>query len=162
MSCLRYRHVQDFRQKVSISSAERQPGACKASQAASSAQARCAIESKKLALRIAALAKEKKALQVVVLDMRKICSFTSFFVIASGTSLRQVNALRDTIEQDLAKDKIKSLSKPVAHDESGWAVLDYSDVVVHLFYKPMRAFYDLEHLWSEATRVRITKKASAS
>lgn len=95
--------------------------------------------------------------------MRQVCSFTSFFVIASGTSLRQVNALRDIIEQDLAKDRIKSLSRPQANDESGWAVLDYSDVVVHLFYKPMRSFYDLEHLWSEAKRVRVTtKKASGS
>lgn len=89
--------------------------------------------------------------------MRVVCSFCDYFVIASGTSLRQVNAVAEAIQEDLFKDKIKSLSRFKAQDESGWIVLDYSAVVAHIFYKPMREFYSLEHLWSDAKRVRITK-----
>jgi ribosome-associated protein len=68
-----------------------------------------------------------------------------------------VNALAQAIEEDLASDRIKSLSKVSANDESGWIVLDFSSVVAHIFYKPMREFYSLEHLWSDAKRVRIPR-----
>lgn len=115
------------------------------------------IEPKKLALRIAAVAKSKKAQDVIILDMRQVASFCDYFVILSGTSLRQINAIAKSIEEDLDKDRIKSLSKVCHHDESGWIVLDFSSVVAHVFYKPMREFYSLERLWSDARRVRITK-----
>jgi ribosome-associated protein len=117
------------------------------------------IETKKIALRIASVCKEKKAQKVILLDMRKVCGFCDYFVIASGTSLRQVNAIAQAIEEDLHKERIKSLSKVTPNDESGWIVLDYSSVVAHIFYKPMREFYSLERLWSDAKRVRITKTA---
>lgn len=90
--------------------------------------------------------------------MREISHFCDYFVIASGTSLRQVNAIAQAIEQDLEAYKIKSLSKVSAFDESGWAVLDFISVVAHIFYKPMREFYSLEHLWSDAKRVTLPKK----
>jgi ribosomal silencing factor RsfS len=77
------------------------------------------IEAKNIALRIAAIAKSKKAQEVIVLDMRAICTFCDYFVISSGTSLRQVNALAQAIEEDLACDRIKSLSKVSANDASG-------------------------------------------
>lgn len=92
--------------------------------------------------------------------MRLVCSFCDYFVIASGTSLRQTSAIAQAIEVELGKEKIKSLSKVSYNDESGWLVLDYSSVVAHIFYKPMREFYDLERLWSDAKRVRISKSAS--
>jgi ribosome-associated protein len=91
------------------------------------------------------------------MDMRAVCTFCDYFVIASGTSLRQTNAIAQDIQENLVKDKIKSLSKVGPNDESGWIVLDYSMVIAHIFYKPMREFYSLEHLWSDAKRVRITK-----
>jgi ribosome-associated protein len=91
------------------------------------------------------------------MDMRAVCTFCDYFVIASGTSLRQANAIAQAIQENLVKDKIKSLSKVGSNDESGWIVLDYSRVIAHIFYKPMREFYSLEHLWSDAKRVRITK-----
>jgi ribosome-associated protein len=116
------------------------------------------IDSKQLALRIAYIAKEKKAEDVLVLDLRKVATFCEYFVITSGTSLRQVNALSDSIQEALAEEKVKPLSKSASGDESGWVVLDYSHVVVHLFYKPMREFYALEHLWSDAKRVRVPRK----
>lgn len=115
-------------------------------------------ESKKLALRIALAAKAKKALRVVVLDVSSISTFCDYFVIASGNSNRQVNAIAQEIKEDLFKDRIKSLSEVNADDESGWIALDYSSVIAHVFYKPMREFYSLEKLWSEAKRVRAPGK----
>lgn len=89
--------------------------------------------------------------------MRSVCSFCDYFVILSGTSLRQLNAIAQTIEEDLAKDRIKPLSKVIANDESGWIVLDFAFVLAHIFYEPMREFYSLERLWSDAKRIRIPK-----
>lgn len=94
---------------------------------------------------------------MLVLDMRSVSSFCDYFVIASGTSLRQVKAIAQAIEEDLAKDKIKSFSKVYFDDESGWTVLDFSSVVAHIFLKPIREFYSLERLWSDAKRVRIPR-----
>jgi len=89
--------------------------------------------------------------------MRSVCTFCDYFVITSGTSLRQANAIAQAIEEDLAKDRIKSLSKVTPNDESGWIVLDFSSVVAHIFYEPTREFYSLERLWSDAKRVRIPR-----
>jgi ribosome-associated protein len=119
---------------------------------------RLLIEPKKLALRIAAIAKSKKAQRLLILDMQKVSSFCDYFVILSGTSLRQVNAIAKDIQEDLEKDRIKSLSKVSPNDESGWVALDYVAVIVHIFYKPMREFYSLERLWSDAKRVRIPRR----
>ncbi|MFH1458358.1 MAG: ribosome silencing factor [Candidatus Omnitrophota bacterium] len=116
------------------------------------------IEPKKIAFRIVAEAREKKAQKILVLDMREACSFCDYFVILSGTSLRHVNAVAQAIEVSLDKDRIESLSKVSPNDESGWVVLDYISVVVHIFYKPLREFYSLERLWSDAKRVRIPRK----
>jgi ribosome-associated protein len=110
-----------------------------------------------LAQRIVTIAKAKKAQKVVVLDMRKVSTFCDYFVILSGTSLRQLNAIAGAIQEDLDKDNIRPLSKVPPNDESGWVVLDYALVVAHLFYQPTREFYDLERLWSDAKRVRIPK-----
>ena len=128
-----------------------------------------------LARRIVEVAKSKKAQKVVILDMQDISTFCDYFVILSGTSLRHVNALAKAIQEDLSrpslgavsdskegwgKNGIKSLSKISGNDESGWIVLDYVSVVVHIFYKPMREFYCLERLWSDAKRVRIPRSVS--
>ena len=95
-----------------------------------------------------------------MLDVRKISSFCDYFVILSGESLRQVNAFAQVIQEDLDKQRIKALSKVRSSDESGWVVLDYVDVVVHIFYKPMREFYSLERLWSDAKKVRVPSSRS--
>lgn len=91
--------------------------------------------------------------------MRPVAGFCDYFVIASANSLRQTNAISEAIQDDLARQRHKPLSEVSPHDESGWVVLDYSSVVVHIFSKPMREFYSLEHLWSDAKRVRLSKKA---
>ncbi len=94
---------------------------------------------------------------MIALDMRNVCSFCDYFVILSVTSLRQANATAQAIEENLSKDSIKPLSKVTANDESGWIVLDFGSVVAHIFYEPMREFYSLERLWSDAKRVRIPR-----
>jgi len=114
-------------------------------------------ESRKLALKIARGAQSKKALKTVILDMRELSSFCDYFVIASGSSLRQVSAVADGIEEAMAAEGIKPMSQRHGGDESGWLVLDYRTVVAHIFYKPVRDFYALEELWADAKKVRVTK-----
>lgn len=114
-------------------------------------------ESRKLALKIARGAQAKKALKTVILDMRELSSFCDYFVIASGSSLRQVSAVADGIEEAMAAEGIKPLSQRHGGDESGWLVLDYRTVVAHIFYNPVREFYALEELWADAKKVRIAK-----
>jgi ribosome-associated protein len=92
--------------------------------------------------------------------MRKVATFCDYFVISSGTSLRQVNAIAHSIEDELSKYNIKPLSRVSRNDESGWAVLDFVSVVAHVFYKPVREFYGLERLWSDAKRIRVLSKES--
>lgn len=94
--------------------------------------------------------------------MRKEYAFCDYFVILTGNSLKQANALAESIQADLAKDKIRSLSRVSATDESGWVVLDFSNVVAHIFYKPIREFYALERLWSGAGKVRIPREENAA
>lgn len=90
--------------------------------------------------------------------MRPVAGFCDYFVIVGATSLRQTNAIAQAIEEDLDKDKIKSFTEVSGVDESGWIVLDFSSVIAHIFYKPVREFYSLERLWNDAKRVRIPKK----
>ena len=90
--------------------------------------------------------------------MRGVCSFCDYFVILSGASHRQINTIAQAIQEDLEKVKVKSLSKIVTNDQSGWLVLDFTSVVTHIFYKPLREFYSLERLWSDAKKVRIPKQ----
>ncbi len=77
-------------------------------------------------------------------------------MIASGNSLRQTGAIAQAIQDDLETAGIKSLSRVSPSDESGWIALDFVSVIAHSFYKPMREFYSLESLWSDAKKVRVT------
>jgi ribosome-associated protein len=95
-----------------------------------------------------------KALDVVALDVRDLASFADAFIICSGRSHRQVTAIAQFVEQDLKKKGIK----PVGVEGLGqghWVLMDYGDVVIHVFYEPIRMFYDLEGLWSDAKRIEI-------
>jgi|CryGeyStandDraft_7_1057128.scaffolds.fasta_scaffold01286_6 ribosome-associated protein len=90
--------------------------------------------------------------------MRNVATFCDYFVIASATSLRHVNAIASGIEEGLIKNKIKPLFKLPSNDASGWVALDFVSVIAHIFYKPIREFYELERLWSDAKRIRVTSK----
>ncbi len=107
------------------------------------------------------MAKSKKAQKVIILDVSKVAGFCDYFVISSGSSLRQVSAIAKAIQEDLEAHKIKTLSKVSVNDESGWIALDYTSVIAHTFYKPLREFYSLEGLWSDARKVRLKKPANA-
>ena len=102
------------------------------------------------------LALERKAQDVVVLDLRGISSATDYFVLASGTSDIQVKAIADHI-----LDELKAGGERPAHLEgleSGrWVLMDYIDFVVHVFHPQAREFYQLETLWGDAPRLEITE-----
>jgi ribosome-associated protein len=96
----------------------------------------------------------KKAVHVVALDVRELTSIADFFVICSGRSTRQVNAIADHVERELRKQKIKPLSVEGAA-EGQWVLIDYGYVIIHVFYESARQFYDLEGLWSDAPRLPL-------
>jgi len=110
--------------------------------------------SKELARLCARAAIEKKAEDPVVLDVRKLCSFTDFFVIVSGRSTRHVQGLAEAIEEEMRSKRL-STSSAEGLNEGTWVLLDYNDVVVHIFYSETRKFYDIEGLWHDAPRISL-------
>jgi ribosome-associated protein len=94
----------------------------------------------------------KKALNVVALDVRELTSIADVFIICSGRSNRQVSAIAEFIQSDLKKQKIRPLSVEGTKD-GHWVLMDYGHVVIHVFYEPVREFYDLEGLWVDAGRI---------
>jgi ribosome-associated protein len=110
------------------------------------------------ARRIAALAQEKLAEDVVILDMRPECSFTDYFVIATGRNPRQTAAIWDEVHAQLKVQKLL----PAGVDgtrEGAWIVADYLDVVLHIFTPEARAYYRLEDLWSDVPAVALDAAA---
>ena len=105
--------------------------------------------------RAIAAAEDKKAVDLVVLDLRKASGFTDFFVMASGTNTRQVRAIADGVMEALAEEGVKP-AHVEGYDRSEWILLDYFDFIVHVFGAETRAFYDLERLWGNADRIEIT------
>jgi ribosome-associated protein len=110
--------------------------------------------SKELAKLCARAAIEKKAEDPIILDVRKLCSFTDFFVILSGRSTRHVQGLAETIEEELRSKRL-STTKAEGLNEGTWVLLDYNDIVVHIFYSETRKFYDIEGLWHDAPRISL-------
>jgi ribosome-associated protein len=86
------------------------------------------------------------------MDVIDIASFTDYFVIVSGSSTRMLQSLSSTLARDI-KSKFHKTSLPQGNPDSGWIVLDYGDVVVHLFSPEQRSYYDLEELWSDGNVV---------
>ena len=105
-----------------------------------------------LAIRCAA---DKKAVDLVALDLREITSFTEFFIIATGTNQRQVQAIADEINEQLKKQLTVKPVRVEGYNSAEWVLLDYGDFVVHLFNGEAREFYDLARLWRDAGRVEI-------
>ena len=97
---------------------------------------------------------EKKAQDPIILDVRKICSFTDYFVIMSGRSTRHVQGLAEAIEAELRSKRL-STTKAEGLQEGTWILLDFNDVVVHIFYSESRKFYDIEGLWHDAPRITL-------
>jgi ribosome-associated protein len=99
-------------------------------------------------------AEDKKAVDLIVLDLRKAAGFTDFFLIASGTNARQVRAIADAVMETLAADGAKP-AHVEGYDRSEWILIDYFDFIVHVFAPETRAFYGLERLWGNAERVDV-------
>jgi ribosome-associated protein len=111
-----------------------------------------ATDSKTKSLFCLKAAIEKKALDPVLLEMRGISSVTDYFLIFTGKSDRQVQAIARSIEETLEKKGIRPLGQEgTAHGK--WILMDYNDVVVHIFLEPIRKFYDLEGIWGDAPRI---------
>ncbi|MCK4534772.1 MAG: ribosome silencing factor [Syntrophobacterales bacterium] len=112
------------------------------------------LDSKKLVLQCVNAALDRKAEDLVILRVREISSFADYFVICSGNSDRQIQGLADHIGQKLKKAGILPLG--IEGERSGsWILMDYGDVIMHIFYKPVREFYDIEGLWSDAPAMSI-------
>ncbi len=110
--------------------------------------------SRDLALAAAQAGLEKKAEEVLVLDVRALTSYAEQFVLLSGTSERQVEAIAENIELALKKQG----ERPIGVEGYGhgtWVLLDYGDVVVHVFHRDTRAIYDLEGLWADAPQMAV-------
>jgi ribosome-associated protein len=118
-----------------------------------------ATNSKSKSLLCLKAAIEKKALDPVLLELTGIASFTDYFLLCSGKSDRQVKAIAQGIEEALKKNGIQPLGQEGA-TEGKWILMDYEDVVVHIFTEPVRRFYDLEGLWIDVPRVDQEKGVS--
>ena len=99
-------------------------------------------------------ASDKKAVNSLVLDLEKVADFTSYFLITSGTNPRQVQAIADGIEEQLRKNGTRPL-RIEGYNSAEWILLDYGDLIVHVFDQKQREFYDLERLWRDARRVPL-------
>src|SRR3954468_181534 len=107
------------------------------------------------ARRIAGLAQEKRAEDVVILDMRPVCSYTDFFVIATGRNARQTKAIWDEVHERLKHDERLLPQHVEGQRESTWIVADYVDTVLHVFTPEARGYYRLEELWGDVPSVSL-------
>ncbi|MFH1130193.1 MAG: ribosome silencing factor [Pseudomonadota bacterium] len=109
---------------------------------------------RELALAVVEAALVKNALEPVLLDVAKDCSYADYILVLSGRNTRQVEAIAEAIQKGMKERGYDPLSRE--GDRRGqWVLLDFNEVVVHIFYHPMREYYDLEGLWSEAKRVEL-------
>lgn len=105
-------------------------------------------------------ADDKKAVNLIALDLRDIASFTEFFIITSGTNQRQVQAIADEINEQLKKQIDARPIRLEGYNTAEWVLLDYGDFIVHIFEQKSREFYDLERLWRDARKVEIPQEVS--
>jgi ribosome-associated protein len=113
------------------------------------------LEALDLARKIVDIVSDKQATDILLMDTRDVCSFTDYFVICTGESIRQIKAITAAISEELKKENIRP-SHEEGTSESGWILLDYNDVIVHVFGPFERDYYRLEKLWEKAcTKVRV-------
>jgi ribosome-associated protein len=118
-----------------------------------------AISSWDKALLLARFALEKKACDLVILDVRGLTSIADYFIICSGRSDRQVQSIAQGVEENLGHSGVSPLSVEGAQ-RGHWVLMDFSDVIVHVFYEPVREFYDLDGLWGHAPRAELPEPYS--
>jgi ribosome-associated protein len=104
-------------------------------------------------------ARDKKAVNIVVLDLRKADGFTDYFVICTGMNPRQINAIADGVEDTLRSEFGERPALAEGVHKSEWILLDYFNFIVHVFSRDCRAFYDLERLWGNAERLEFAEES---
>ena len=107
---------------------------------------------RQIAKEVQKLCEDKKGQDVLILDVRKLTDITAYFVIVSGNSTRHVHALGEHIRDGMKQKKVRPWHVE-GQSEAKWIVLDYGDVIVHVFYTHTRKYYNLERLWGDAPRV---------
>jgi ribosome-associated protein len=98
---------------------------------------------------------DRKAIDPVVLDLRRSSAFTDFFFICSGANVRQVQAIADAVQDALRRAGTRP-ALVEGYDRAGWILIDYFDFIVHVFTPATREFYDLERLWGDAERIAVS------
>jgi ribosome-associated protein len=98
--------------------------------------------------------KERKAVDPVLFEVGQLTSITDYFLIASGNSIRQVQAITRHLTKRMREEGFRAYGLE-GEREGSWVLMDYGDVVIHVFYQPAREFYDLEGLWLEAPRIEL-------
>ena len=111
------------------------------------------LQAEELAHKIIDILSDKQAEDVLLLDIRNVASFADYFVIATAGSSRQIDAILQTIDQDLRKGEKIRPGGTEGDANTGWVLLDYGDVIVHIFGPQERAYYNLESLWATAVPV---------
>ena len=114
-------------------------------------------QSRQRALQAAKIAAENRGRDIVILDLRELTSVFDFFVLATGTSRRQIHAMAEEIGHEFKQIGDRRLGRE-GYEESRWILLDYGDVVVHLFEEETRHYYALEDLWGQAKRTTYSQK----
>ena len=114
------------------------------------------LEPLKKAQLCAQVATDHKAEDTLIYEVAEIMSFADYFVICSGRSTRHVQSIAEHIDGALGQRRVKPMGVE-GLTEGQWVLLDYNDVIIHIFYEPMRAFYDLEGLWWEARQVEFSE-----
>lgn len=117
------------------------------------------VDSWEKALLLSRFALEKKAYDLVLMEVRGITSIADYFIICSGRSDRQVQSIAQGIEENLGAMGTRPLAVE-GMSRGQWVLMDFSDVIVHIFYQPVREFYDLEGLWDHAPRVELPEPYS--
>jgi len=117
------------------------------------------IDTETLLRLAAAAASEVKPTSLVHLDLRGLCSFTEHFLIVSAPSIRQVRAIAERIEERLLDERVRMLHRE-GDLEARWILLDYSDVIIHIFDEETWLYYDLEGLWADAPKQELLRRGS--
>ena len=117
------------------------------------------LNSRSLALLACSALREKQGFDPVILDIRKLTAIADYFVLVHGNSQRHVRTLSDTTLEWLGAKKVEP-GHVEGLNEARWVLLDYGSVIVHVFHRDTRAFYNLERLWGEAKTVRVTESIS--
>jgi len=133
------------------------PKRCAKSSKRSAFTKETAINSEKLARLCASIIADKKAEDIVALDLRKLSSFTDFFVLCTGTSEPQLKAITNELEARLKKEHQRSPLGIDGYPLSQWMIADYGDVVVHVFHTEKRQLYRLEDFWNDAPRLKLAQ-----